>query len=322
MFGVQPSLIAPTFPFVIGWQVRDFGEWACEHNLVTKDTSSVQAYTQTHSRNWNFRASLEPVRDLKIDLSMLHNYSENQTKYYRYGIDPATGEATFRALNPSMTGSFSMSTITIKSAFEKFKSKNYTSETFTKFSENRIIIADRLAKERPDYTGTVDEDGFPTGFGRTAQDVLIPAFFAAYTGMDPNKVSLSTIPGLWSALPNWQVVYDGLGKIPKLKKVFRSVSLKHSYRSTYNIGNFQTRLINEYDPDESGLNHIRDELNNIYSRYVINGISISEQLSPLISFDMMLVNSMTFKVEVKKTRNLTMSFSNNQLTEVKNNELI
>ncbi|MBQ3831555.1 MAG: cell surface protein SprA, partial [Bacteroidales bacterium] len=322
MFGEQPSLIAPTFPFVIGWQVKDFGEWACEHNLVTKDTTSIQAYTQTHSRNWNFRASLEPVRDLKIDLSMLHNYSENQTKYYRYGIDPATGEGTFRALNPSMTGSFSMSTVTIKSAFEKFKSENYVSETFARFSENRLIIAQRLANERPDYDGTVDEDGFPSGFGRTAQDVLIPAFFAAYTGQDPNKVNLSTIPGLWSALPNWQVVYDGLSKIPKLKKVFRSVSLKHSYRSTYNIGSFQTRLINEYDPDENGLNHIRDELNNIYSRYVVNGISISEQLSPLISFDMMLVNSMTVKVEVKKTRNLTMSFSNNQLTEVKNNELI
>ncbi|MBQ4216226.1 MAG: cell surface protein SprA, partial [Bacteroidales bacterium] len=245
-----------------------------------------------------------------------------QTKYYRYGIDPATGEASFRALNPSMTGSFSMSTVTIKSAFEKFKSENYVSETFARFSENRLIIAQRLANERPDYDGTVDEDGFPSGFGRTAQDVLIPAFFAAYTGQDPNKVNLSTIPGLWSALPNWQVVYDGLSKIPKLKKVFRSVSLKHSYRSTYNIGSFQTRLINEYDPDENGLNHIRDELNNIYSRYVVNGISISEQLSPLISFDMMLVNSMTVKVEVKKTRNLTMSFSNNQLTEVKNNELI
>ena len=323
MFGEQPSVIAPTFPFVIGWQVKDFGEWACEHSLVTKDTAVVQAYTQNHSRNWNFRASLEPVRDLKIDLTMIHNYSENSTKYYRYGIDPETGVGTFRALNPSMTGNFSMSTITIKSAFEKFKSENYVSETFAKFSENRIIIAERLAKQRPGYSPSdVDENGFPSGFGRTAQDVLIPAFFAAYTGMDPEKVTLNTIPGLWSALPQWQIVYDGLSKIPKLKKVFRSVSLKHSYRSTYNIGSFQTRLSNEYDPDESGLNQIRDALDNFYSRYVVNGVSISEQLSPLISFDMMLVNSLTAKVEIRKTRNLTMSFSNNQLTEVKNNELV
>jgi len=80
--------------------------------------------------------------------------------------------------------------------------------------------------------------------------------------------------------------------------------------------------LNEYSPDESGLNQIRDALDNFYSRYVVNGISISEQLSPLISFDMMLVNSLTAKVEIRKTRNLTMSFSNNQLTEVKNNELV
>lgn len=323
MFGPQPSLIAPTFPFVIGWQVKDFGGWACENNLVTKDTSSIQAYTRQHSRNWNFRASLEPIRDLKIDVSMLHNYSENETKYYRYNVDPSTGVGSFQAMNASSTGSFSMSTIAIKSAFEKFKSENYVSETFSQFDANRIIIAERLAKERPGYSpDDVDEFGFPTGFGKTSIDVLIPAFFAAYTGFDPHKVNLTTIPGLWSALPNWQVVYDGLGKIPKLKKVFRSVNLKHSYRATYNIGNFQTRLANEYDPDDNGINYIRDELNNFFSRYIVNGISISEQLSPLISFDMTLVNSLTAKVEIKKTRNLTMSFSNNQLTEVKNNELI
>ncbi|MCF0207202.1 MAG: hypothetical protein HUK15_07230, partial [Bacteroidales bacterium] len=62
--------------------------------------------------------------------------------------------------------------------------------------------------------------------------------------------------------------------------------------------------------------------NNFFSRYIINGIGISEQLSPLISFDMTMVNSFLVKVEVKKTRNLTMSFSNNQLSEVKNNELV
>jgi cell surface protein SprA len=124
-----------------------------------------------------------------------------------------------------------------------------------------------------------------------------------------------------SALPNWRITYDGLGKIPKLKKYFRTVNLNHVYRSTFNIGSYQTRLSNEYY-EENGFNIIRDELDNYYSKYQINGMSISEQFSPLISIDMTMVNSFILKMEVKKTRNLNMSFSNNQLTELKTDEYI
>lgn len=320
MFGAQPTIIAPTAPFIFGWQVKDFGEWACDNNLVTKDTTTIQAFTRSHSRNWNVRATLEPYRDLRIDLTLTHTLTENETKYFVFGQN---GSDSFAALNPTFSGSFTMTTISIKSAFETFKKGNYESENFQRFADNRIIIANRLAQQRAGYSNDDrDEFGFPKGFSKTSQDVLMPAFLAAYTGRDPSKVTLSTIPSLWSSLPNWQIVYDGLGKIPKLKKIFRSVNLKHSYRSTYSIGSFQTRLANEYDPRSDGFNYVRDELGNFYSRYIINGVSLNEQISPLISVDVTLVNSLSAKVEIKRTRNMTMSFSNNQLTEVKNNEVV
>ena len=73
--------------------------------------------------------------------------------------------------------------------FKKYKPTE-VSETFNKFQDNRLTIANRLAKSNPYYSGGLDADGFPTGYGRYAQDVLIPAFLAAYTNKDPNSVTL------------------------------------------------------------------------------------------------------------------------------------
>jgi cell surface protein SprA len=279
---------------------------------------------QTHNRNWNIRASVEPVRDLRIDLTVTHSFSQNQSHYFRYGYNNEINDYGYMMMNPVNSGSFSMSTITWGTAFESFKNDgDYTSETFTQFDENRIIIAQRLASERPGYDPTdIDTYGFPSGYGKTSQDVLIPAFIAAYTNKSADEVGLETFPSIFRALPNWRITYDGLGKIPKLKKIFRTVNLNHVYRSTFNVGSYQTRLSNEYRDNGDGFNIIRDELENYYSKYQINGISITEQFSPLLSIDMTMVNSFIAKVEVKKNRNLNMSFSNNQLTELKNDEYI
>ncbi len=323
MYGPSSAIRTPNIPFIMGWQEEGFGDWAINNNVITRDTSNIQAFMQTHNRNWNVRASVEPIRDLRIDLTVTHSFSENESKYYRYGYNEITGMDEFMEMNPVQNGSFSMSTITWGTAFEPFKDKgDYTSATFTTFDENRIVIAQRLASQRPGYDpALVDTYGFPEGYGKTSQDVLIPAFLAAYTNKSAENVSLETFPSIMSALPNWRITYDGLGKIPKLKKIFRTVNLNHVYRSTFNIGSYQTRLSNEYS-ESDGFNIIRDELENYYSKYQINGISITEQFSPLISIDMTMINSFIAKLEVKKNRNLNMSFSNNQLTELRNDEYI
>jgi cell surface protein SprA len=54
----------------------------------------------------------------------------------------------------------------------------------------------------------------------------------------------------------------------------------------------------------------------------IASVSISEQFSPLISFDMNWVNSLTTRVELKKSRSLNLSLANNQLTEISSNEIV
>ena len=61
--------------------------------------------------------------------------------------------------------------------------------------------------------GTIsyDSDGFPLGYGKESQAVLIPAFLSAYTGIDVSKVSLTPITS--NPKLNWTLQYDGLEKL-------------------------------------------------------------------------------------------------------------
>ena len=51
-------------------------------------------------------------------------------------------------------------------------------------------------------------------------------------------------------------------------------------------------------------------------------ILISEQYSPLIGINLAFNNSLTPSIEYKKTRTVTLGFSNNQITEVNGREIV
>ena len=94
-----------------------------------------------------------------------------------------------------------------------------------------------------------DEFGFPVGFGKNNQAVLIPAFLSAYSGNNPEKISLNPISK--TPLPNWSIQYTGLIKNEFFKKRFKRFSVGHSYRSSYTINNFKSNL--EYDIENPNL---------------------------------------------------------------------
>ena len=88
-----------------------------------------------------------------------------------------------------------MSFLSFKTAFTKLRSDN-TSPIFDKFSEYRKEILARLLNAN--RGSTID-----LPYNLTSQDVLIPAFFAAYSGKDPTKVKMN--PFYSFPLPNWQI---------------------------------------------------------------------------------------------------------------------
>ncbi|HLC83825.1 MAG TPA: cell surface protein SprA, partial [Bacteroidia bacterium] len=215
------------------------------------------------------------------------------------------------------TGNFSMSFLSYKTSFVKDGEV-----TFQKFLDARASISARRG-ENPFSTTTIN--GFAEGYNATSQDVLIPAFLAAYGGTNPNNTTLESRPKI--PKPNWRITYDGLSKMEKIKKYFKSFTLSHSYRSSYNVGGYTTNLL-FYDPDDDGYTHVRETVSsvannaNFLSKDLISSVSISEQWSPLIKLDMTLKNSILVSFEYKKDRNLSLGLTSKTITEVAGQEIV
>lgn len=325
------SSIAPGLPFLLGWQDKDFARRATEKGWITTDSTLNTPFQMTHREDFNIRANIEPIGDLRIDLNANRSYAENTSEFYIYNRKTDS----FNAKNKTLRGNFTMSINTWKTAFSKMKQENpddpesqYTSDAFENFKNNRIIIARRLAAQRvPNETagydpeGTIPNSNFPDGYSPTSQQVLIPAFIAAYTGQDASKVALSPFPSIKHIRPNWRISYEGMvTQVEGLKKIFKTLSFNHSYRSTYNVGSFITNLDYDASMYDDGFSYVRNTIGDFVNRYDINSVSINEQYNPLINIDMMFLNDMTIRGEIRSQRNLSLSFSNNQLTEILSNE--
>ncbi|WP_372773993.1 cell surface protein SprA [Mangrovibacterium sp.] len=327
MFGQVAATNAPGIPFLFGWQDDDFARKAAERGWITKDTTLNSPYMMSHNETWSLRADIEPIPFLRIDLNANRSFSENASEYYLYDVN--SGE--FNASNRTLTGNFTMSVNTWRTAFSKMGGADIDiPEAYQNMLDYRWVIAGRLASRRVanaevNYNPEMNnqETGWPIGYGSTSQDVMVPAFIAAYTGQSPHKVSLEPFPSLKYMRPNWRISYDGVvSKIKGLNKVAKSINLNHSYRSTYNIGSYTTNLSYDDQAYGDGWSYVQNELNGDFvSKYDMTSVSISEMFSPLINVDVTWLNDMSTTIEINRSRNLTLSFANNQLTEVLSNEL-
>jgi len=169
-------------------------------------------------------------------------------------------------------------------------------------------------------TGAPIEGPYKSGYGKTSREVMIPAFMAAYTKSDPNKIGLEAFPSALRMMPNWRINFDGLSKFEFIQRVFRSINLTHQYRSIYQIGSYTTNL--SYQDDGYGFSGIRDLQNNFVQQYEISVVTISEQFSPLINVDMNWKNSLTTRFEWRKSRTVTLNLTSNQVADARINELI
>ncbi|MBL4587444.1 MAG: cell surface protein SprA, partial [Flavobacteriales bacterium] len=310
-------------PFLFGWQGNifdnvstgyDIREEAIKGGWITADTLQSSPLIQSQSSSLNIRATLEPIKGFRIDLTATRTYTESLTEFFRW--DEALQQAI--SFNPVTTGNFSMSYITVNTTFKRQRKDN-SSPVFDDFKANRLTMSQRLADDYPAFLAQ-DTAGYFQGYGQRQQDVLIPAFLSAYGVFDVNKVSTSPFPRI--PLPNWRVNYDGIGKIPFVKKFARNVTFGHAYRSTYSVSSFTTNLGFDALVQGENLPNSRDSAGNFVPELQIGSITISEQFSPLFSLDFNFKNSLTAKLEVKTSRILALNFSNNQLTEVTSEEYI
>jgi len=185
----------------------------------------------------------------------------------------------------TQTGNFSISTITIKSAFAKDDKVTYSNSVFDNFLSYRETYAKKLSDANPFNNDIQTSDGYD-GYSRNQQDVILNSFVAAYTGKGPGATQ-NAFPKM--PLPNWTLTYDGLSKFKFMKKHFKTVTLRHSYKSTYNVGSFSNNILfttpNGQDFDKAQFSQGRvDPSNpnsNMVSKYLINKVTIQESFPPL-----------------------------------------
>ncbi len=304
---------SPGYEFAFGSQ-KDLRKRALDGNWITNDTSLNSPYAQTYAENFSARSTIEPFDGMKIELNATRQYTRNNSEYFRWNGNQ------FESQSVMETGNFSVSVISINTAFAKDDAETYTNSVFQTFNENRKVISERLALLNPNSIGLAAADTFGVvyndGYTGTQQEVLTLAFLSAYTGVDAKSISTNVFSKL--PIPNWRVTYDGLNKLPFFKTIFNTVSLTHSYRSTFSINSFNRNLF--YVESDNPIS--RDQTGNFIANREIGQASISEQFAPLLGVDVTWKNNIQTRVEFKRDRNVSLTYAGVQITEVKGNEIV
>ncbi|MGI9547827.1 MAG: cell surface protein SprA [Flavobacteriaceae bacterium] len=298
----------PSFGFVFGSQA-DVRFEAARNGWLTVFPEFNEQFIKRTNKQLNITATAQPIPDLTIDIvadrQSLRTFQEN------FRVE--NGE--YIQLTPYNSGNFSISTIMIGSAFGK--SDELVSKTFDTFKDNRIVIANRQVQERGLPDEGLDDDGFPIRYGKTNQEVLLPAFFAAYTNQSASGVNLDAFRDI--PLPNWNIKYTGLMKNKWFRKKFKRFSLSHGYRAVYSVNLFQTNLERQQLINDN-LPPYNSENQDILPENVISNIVLSDQFNPLMRVDFEMNNSMSVVAEVRTDRALSLSFDNSLLTEINGEE--
>lgn len=304
--------MAPGLDFAFGMVGDDYIEKARNNDWLLCNDSIATPATTSRTDNLTLRATMEPVKDFKIDLSATRTKTTQKSIQYMYEGTPTT-----------QSGAFQMTTISLGSAFEGMGNANsgYRSKTFEKFVNSLAGFRNSVEAQ---YAGTVYPAGSALAGGKFdasrtpvnqySSDVMIPAFLKAYTSMGGN--SLSVFPALSRMLPNWTIRYSGLGRLPWFNEHFKSININHSYKSVFAVGSYNSySTFQEY---MNGLGFVSDAATgnpSPSSMFNISQVSINESFSPLLGMDVTFNNNMTVKAEYRQTRVLNLSMTSVQLNE-------
>jgi cell surface protein SprA len=314
LFGLDKGFNAPGWAFVLGSQSLSIKDKVIENGWMAPSPFLTQPFGQSNTIDLNITGRVEPLRDLRIDVSMRKLKSAIYNEIFRFDDD----RVTISSFNPTRSGSYSISYFTLNTAFSGSRADN-TSPVFEDFENNINIIKQRLESENVNPGGA---------YGSKSQDVLIPSFLAAYAGKDPNTINLTPFPR--TPMPNWRVDYAGLNKIAKLSEVFSSINLTHSYTSTYDVIGY-TASGQYLDPGKITLNNDVEDypLASVFNDngewvplYVINQVAITERFAPLIGINLRTKSRLDFRIEYRKERNIALQLSNAQVTELNRQDFV
>lgn len=294
---------APGLPFIFGSQDPGIRYDLARRGFMTSDTTIFNQFLQKSSITFSPKATLEPIRDLRIDLTASKNEIHSLTSTFK--ADPLGNFTDYGLME---AGSYVITFNSLRTSMDKVD-KNGKSETFTQFENNRFTMSRRLAEENGVNPNQVDTNDYVLGFSKKQHEVLMQAFIAAYSGKDANAHNLTIFPKI--PFPTWNITYSGLNRNKALARIFTNITFRHAYNSQYQVQNFTTPLV-------TGQNANGDYM----PKYMIRSITISEQLKPLLSVDVALKSGLTGRLEYSKTRTVNLELSSYRVTENRSSEFV
>ena len=276
------GVMAPGLAFAFGLTDDSYLQKAYDNGWLMLVDSLASPAAVNNTSDLALRATLEPARDLKIDLNA--SRTETKARSVRYSLN---------GMPSTQSGTFNMTTISISSAFEKMGDANsgYPSKAFETFCD----ALPRFQQMASAHYGQ-DVDAYSAA-------VMIPAFLDTYTGS--GRGSLDLLPTLTKLLPNWTIRYSGLSKLKWFNEHFKSINLNHAYKSVFAVGSYNSS----------------SETASVLGWHV-PAVSINESFSPLIGMDMTFESGLTLKAEYRRTRNLTLSMTSVQINESRSNDIV
>lgn len=323
ILGFNGGFDAPLAGFVFGQQQYDIFGRQTDYNIATtaagqgwlvKNENLNKQFTMTHSKNLNLRASLEPLKDVTIELTLNRTFGNNSSEFYRWNDSTQVFEGQSRV----QTGTLTYSNVSLSSAFALLGNE-YQSSVFDQLLENRRDVSQLLGLANNNSTSLTS--GYYTGYSGSQQEVVTGAFLTSYTNRGINEKNINPVKNM--PLPNWSVNYNGLTKFDFAKKLFKNFVIKHAYSSSISVTGLQTNLNAIFD--NNGDASAFDINNNFIADRQMQNITITEKFGPLLGFDAtwnIKGQGLITKFEFKKDRSATLSLSNNQVTEVNGKEWV
>lgn len=324
----------PGIPFIFGYQDTAFAEKTARKGLLISNRDLVEPFLTTNQKRIDIKATYQPVKALKIDFTGQRTITKKSSEYYYVGNWNAKADEydIYRSTRME-SGAYNVNIWSLKTAFDKRPTEKHTSsEAFAEYRSNLRKFAWQQAEQRRyhapssygEYDPEYDADSMPQGYSISNPDIAVPAFLLAYTGRESGLNFTS-----WKHFrPGWRVKYDGLTNYKLFKSKFKSISLSHSYTSTFSIGSYASNSLYNYQqakrPEYANLSWATSIVNTdmFIPYYDLTSFSISESFAPLFGIDVTWKSSMSSKLEFKRSRTMTMNLTNNQMLEVHKREYV
>ena len=314
--------MSPGLDFALGLADESYIYRAKERGWLITDDGQTSPALVSNNNEVNLEMNLEPIKGLKVQLTMSRADNRSRQVQFMYADMPVTRNGSYTRTHCALASALRGSSA----------ATGYASEAFDRFLRYIPLVAGRVEQS---YRGlNYPSTGFLYGTSwagqpfnpevgapsATSSDVLIPAFLAAYTNTDPSRQTLDLFPSLRAAMPNWRVTYDMMQTLPRLGEKIKSFTLSHAYQCTYSVGSY-TSFLNWVSADGNNRGFTLNELtgNPIPSSpFNITTVAITERFAPLLGAAVTLRNDMSLNAEYRDQRTLTLNPGAGQVVEATN----